>query len=109
MAAKRIFQIMTLIMAFASLGDARKLLFVCSALDASCAAGCYVSGYNYYKYTCESGSCGCTNNALAACFPGSSLVTTPAGHKQMNQLALGDSVLTVSNSGALEFNKASTL
>ncbi|CAG0914066.1 unnamed protein product [Notodromas monacha] len=38
------------------------------------------------------------------CFPGSSHVTTPTGHKALTDLAIGDRVLTMQSSGKLGFS-----
>ena len=119
MADKRVFLITMLIMAFASMGETRNLLDNCATTPGqlTCAADCFPS-FSLSPgcaYECRCGSAyvpqfttPSSSPRIGRCFPGSSLVTTPAGPKQMNQLALGDSVLTVSNSGAVEFNKVST-
>ncbi len=78
---------------------------VCDVADAACAASCSVSGGSYYKYYCNTDTCGCSNNPVGACFPGEATVETPSGPKHINQIALGDDVLTVSASGERQFNK----
>ena len=40
----------------------------------------------------------------AACFPASALVQTPNGHKRMDDLAVGDQVLAMSQDGRVEFS-----
>ena len=80
---------------------------VCSGLDAVCSADCYASGGSYYKYDCNSDTCGCSTNPVGACFPGNAMVETPTGPKKISQIALGDDVLTVSATGERQFNKVS--